>query len=228
VTHHPLFGLALTIGVYLVAMRVYAALGRLPLLHPVLTSIAVVAAVIWLTGIGYARYFAQAAPLHSALGVLIVLLAVPLVRQSVLIRAAGLPLAVALLAGSSIAIATAVAPPIAVESAPALVASLAPKSATAAVAIGISERLGGIPGLTAMIAVLTGLSGAAFGPWLLATAGVRDDRAAGFALGVAAHAIGSARAFQISETAGAFASLGMILNAVLTVALVPLALGLLL
>jgi putative effector of murein hydrolase len=116
------------------------------------------------------------------------------------------------LAGSSIAIATAVAPPMAVGSAPALVASLAPKSATAAVAHRDLGKVHGIPGLTAMIAVLTGICGAAFGPWLPATA----------------DAIGSARAFQISETAGAFLSLAMILSAVLTVALAPLAIGLLL
>lgn len=108
-----------------------------------------------------------------------------------------------------------------------VVASLAPKSATAAVAIGISERLGGVIGLAAMVAVLTGLFGAMVGPSVLASAGVRDERAVGFAIGVAAHAIGTARAFQISETAGAFASLGMILNAILTVALAPLAIGLL-
>jgi putative effector of murein hydrolase len=64
------------------------------------------------------------------------------------------------------------------------------------------------------------------GPSLLSAIGVRDHRAVGFAIGIAAHAIGTARAFQISETAGAFATLGMILNAILTVALAPLALSL--
>jgi putative effector of murein hydrolase len=177
--------------------------------------------VVALSGIGYARYFDQAAPLHNGLGVLIVLLAVLLVRQSALIRTTGFPLFIALFAGSSVATSTALAMGLGAD--PAFIASLAPKSATTAVAIGITERLGGLPGLTAMTAVLTGLCGATIGPWLLAAAGVRDERAAGFTLGVAAHATGTTRAFQISETAGAFASLGMILNAFLIVVLAHLA-----
>ena len=94
-----------------------------------------------------------------------------------------------------------------------------------AVAVEITERLGGVPSLTAVVVIATGAFGAAFGPSLLAPGGVRDERAVGFALGVASHAIGTARAFQIPDSAGAFASLGMILNALLTIALVPLALG---
>jgi putative effector of murein hydrolase len=224
---HPLFGLVLTIGVYLVALRAHAALGKPALLHPVLTSVAVVALVTGFAGLDYARYFEQAAPLHGALSVFVVLLAVPLVRQAPLLRAAGSSLCAAILLGCFVAILTATALPMALGAGPDVVASLAPKSATAPVAVGISEKVGGIVGLTAMMAVLTGLTGAVVGPWLLAVAGVRDERAAGFALGVVAHAIGTARAFQISETAGAFASLGMVINALLTVSFVPVALRLL-
>jgi putative effector of murein hydrolase len=221
ITDHPLFGLALTIGTYLAAMRVHAGLGRPPLLHPVLTSVAVVALVIWATGMDYAQYFAQAAALHYALGVLVVLLAVKLLRQWHNLRAAGSALPLALLFGSIVAIALAASFPIGLGADAAMIASLTPKSATTAVAIGISERIGGIAALTAMITVLTGIFGAVAGPGLLAAAGVRDERAVGFAMGVASHAIGTARAFQVSETAGAFASIGMVLNAILTVVLVP-------
>lgn len=224
---HPFFGLALTVGIYAVATLLYDRLGRPSILHPVLTSVAAVAAVLVATGLSYPAYFAQAAPLHNALAVFVVLLAVPLVRRLPLIRAAGLPVLIALVVGSVVAVATALAPPAGLGMEENVLASLAPKSATAAVAVGISERLGGIVGLAAMVAVLTGLFGAMVGPPVLAAAGVRDERAVGFAIGVAAHAIGTARAFQISETAGAFASLGMILNAVLTVALAPIALSLL-
>lgn len=224
---HPLFGLALTIGVYAIATLVHEELGRPSMLHPVLTSVAAIAALLVATGLSYPVYFAQAAPLHNALSVFVVLLAVPLVRRLPLIHAASLPITVALSIGSVVAVTTALAPPVGLGMEQSVIASLAPKSATAAVAVGISERLGGIVGLAAMIAVLTGLFGAMVGPTLLAASGVRDERAVGFAIGVAAHAIGTARAFQISETAGAFASLGMILNAVLTVALAPFAIRLL-
>jgi putative effector of murein hydrolase len=227
ITAHPLFGLALTIGVYLAASRLHEAAGRNPLLHPVLMSVSVVGLAIWALGVKYDQYFSQAAPLHYALGPFVVLLAVPLVRRWGLIRNARHALPIALGIGSVTAIVLAVSFPLGLGADWTLSVSLAPKSATAPVAMGIAERLGGIAGLTAMIAVLTGIFGAVAGPSLLAAAGIRDERAAGFALGVVSHAIGTARAFQMSEAAGAFASLGMVLNAVLTVVLVPLLLALL-
>lgn len=220
-THHPFFGLALTIGVYAAAAATYERMGRPAFLHPVLTSVAVVGGVVLLTGGDYPLYFAQAAPLHNALALLVVLLAVPLVRRLTLIRQSGFALFLALAIGSMVATAGAILPPALLGSESDVLASLAPKSATAAVAVGITERLGGIVALAAMAAVLTGLVGAMIGPTLLGAVGVRDERAVGFAIGVAAHAIGTARAFQISETAGAFATLGMILNALLTVVLAP-------
>jgi putative effector of murein hydrolase len=225
VQDQPMFGIAATIVVYAVAAAVYRSLGAPPLLHPVLTATAALAIMLLATGMSYDAYFAQAFPLHAGVGVFVLLLAVPLYRQFDLIRVSGRIIAVALCAGS--ALATALALPAVLADAPSLMASLAPKSTTTPVAVGIAERLGGVPSLTALIVVTTGLFGAAFGPAILAATNVRDHRAIGLALGVASHAIGTARAFQISETAGAFASLGMILNALLTIALAPLALVLL-
>ncbi len=94
-------------------------------------------------------------------------------------------------------------------------------------AVEIAQGLGGTTALTAVGVIFTGVIGAVFGPNLLRCAGVKDERAMGLALGVASHAIGTARAFEISEVAGAFASLGMILNALLAIALAPMALSLL-
>ena len=109
---------------------------------------------------------------------------------------------------------------------PVMMASLAPKSTTAPVAIGIAEGLGGEPTITAVLVLLTGIFGAIIATPLLNALGVRDWRARGFSLGVAAHGIGTARAFQVNETAGAFAGIGMGLNAVLTSIIAPLALHL--
>ena len=107
----------------------------------------------------------------------------------------------------------------------AVLASLAPKSATAPVAIGISEGLGGEPTLTAVLVLLTGIFGAMTAIPLLNLLRIRDPRAQGLAVGVAAHGIGTAQAFQVNETAGAFAGIGMGLNAVLTALIAPLVLG---
>jgi putative effector of murein hydrolase len=104
--------------------------------------------------------------------------------------------------------------------------ALAPKSTTAPVAIGIAETLGGSPTLTAVLVIATGLFGAVIATPLLNALRIRDWRARGLAVGVAAHGLGTARAFQVHPVAGSFAGLGMGLNAVLTAILAPLALGL--
>ena len=91
---------------------------------------------------------------------------------------------------------------------------------TTAVAIGISESLGGVPGITAVVVILTAVVGVTAAPLVFRYFDIRDERAQGLALGITAHALGTARAFQISESAGAFASIGMILNALTTVVLV--------
>ena len=222
VLFHPLFGIWLTLICYLAASAVWERLGHAAILHPVLVSTLMVIAVLVATGLPYRVYHAQASMLDEALGGVIVLLAVPLCRQARLIREAGAPLGMALVAGSIMGIATALALPLAAGVDGSLLATLAPKSATAAVAVEIARSQGGAAGMTAVVVISTGIFGAVFGPSILAMAGVRDPRAVGFALGLASHAIGTARAFQISEVTGSFASLGMILNAILTIALVPL------
>ena len=223
---NPLFGIAATLAAYFVAVWLWQRCGRPALLHPVLTATIMVSVMLLVTGMGYEQYFAQAWPLNEALSLVIVLLAVPLYRQLALIRQSGRSIAPALMLGSVTALVVALALPVWSEAEPEIVATLVPKSATAAVAVEIAARLGGIAGLTAVVVISTGITGAVLGPWLLKTVGVEDDRAKGFALGVASHAIGTARAFQISEVAGAFASLGMILNALLTIALAPVAIAL--
>lgn len=222
VQSQPLFAVSLTVAAYAAAEMLWQTTGKPALLNPVLVATALVAAVLVGLDIAYQEYLLQAQPIDEALALLIVLLAVPLCRQFGLIRTSGPALVAALFIGSAVALATAVVLPVVVGAGDDLVATIAPKSATTAVAVEVAERLGGVSGLTAVIVISTGIFGAAFGPSILELGGVRDERAKGFALGVASHAIGTARAFQISETAGAFASVGMILNALLTMALVPL------
>jgi putative effector of murein hydrolase len=224
--HHPWFGLGATIAAYGLAMRVNRLFGGLALLHPVLVATVLVAALLHFTGLPYEIYFAQSGLLHAALGLVVILLAVPLHRNAGLIRASGGAVVAALPTGAVVALATALALPLLLDASAGVLATLGPKSVTTAVAIQLSEGQGGNAALTALIVISTGIFGAVFGPGILALSGVRDHRAIGLALGVASHVIGTARAFQISDTAGSFASLGMILNAILTIALLPLILSL--
>ena len=99
--------------------------------------------------------------------------------------------------------------------------SLAPKSVTTPIAMGIAEQIGGLPSLAAVMVIATGILGAMAAQMLYRWLGIRDDAVAGFSMGVAAHGIGTARAFQLSETMGAFAALGMGLNGLLTALALP-------
>jgi putative effector of murein hydrolase len=99
--------------------------------------------------------------------------------------------------------------------------SLAPKSVTTPIAMGIAEKIGGHPSLAAVMVIVTGILGAMVAQTLYRWLNIRDDAVAGFSLGVAAHGIGTARAFQMSETMGAFAALGMGLNGLLTAVALP-------
>lgn len=218
----PLFGIFITLASYAAAELVWRRLGRPAILNPVLTATAAIAAGLVLVGVPYATYLSQARLINEALSLVIVLLAVPLCRQYALISSTGFPIGFALAAGATVAFMSALALPVAAGADQMLLATLAAKSATTAVAVQIAEQFGGIPGLTAIIVIMTGIFGAVAGLALLEASGVQDERAKGFALGVASHGVGTALAFQISETAGTFASLGMILNSLLTIAAVPM------
>ena len=102
--------------------------------------------------------------------------------------------------------------------------SLAPKSVTTPIAMGIAERIGGLPSLTAVLVIATGILGAISARFIYQALGIADHAVRGFAIGVASHGIGTARAFQVSEQAGAFSGLAMGLNALVTALLVPLVL----
>lgn len=212
----PFFSVGLTLLAYAAADAMWERSGRIPLLNPVLVASAMLAVLLTALDFPYTTFLQQAQPINDALAAIVVLLAVPLQRQFFLIRVSGGALVAALACGSVVAVVSSLVLPLWFGSDAAILQSIAPKSVTTAVAVELSEQVGGLPGLTAVIVISTGVFGAAFGPTILARAGVVDDRAKGFALGVASHAIGTARAFQISETAGAFASLGMILNAIAT------------
>lgn len=221
----PLLWLTATLAAYLIGDAAFRAAGRRPLVNPVLVAVAVLAPLLWLTGTSYATYFEGAQFVHFLLGPATVCLALPLWENLARVRKALLPIAAALLAGSVTAVVSALAVGRALGLEGGIMASLAPKSATAPVAIGISETLGGSPTLTAVLVILTGIIGAVVATPLLNLLGLRDWRARGFAVGVAAHGIGTARALQVNPSAGAFAGLGMGLNAVLTAFLAPVVLA---
>jgi predicted murein hydrolase (TIGR00659 family) len=218
----PLLWLTATVIAYLAADALARRLGNAPWANPVLIAVLLVSPVLWLTQTDYATYFEGAQFIHFLLGPATVALALPLWDNLDTIRRSVAPILMALLAGSVVAAASALLMAQAFGLPPEVILSLAPKSTTAPVALGISEAVGGIPTLTAVLVILTGVIGAVIVTPLMNALRIRDWRARGFAAGVAAHGIGTARAFKVNPVAGAYAGIAMALNALLTSLIVPL------
>ncbi len=189
--------------------------------NPILVAVVVLSGILWLAGIDYANYFAGAQFVHFLLGPVTVLLAVPLYNSLGLIRRSARPVLIALLAGSLLASITAILVAGWLGADDALVRSLAAKSVTTPIALGITEALGGITAITAVIVVFTGVIGGIMAGWVFRLGRVRDPSAMGFALGLTSHGIGIGRAVQIDGNAAAFATLGVGLNGVFTALWVP-------
>ena len=221
----PLLWLTITVVVYVIADRIAQSSGRHPVVNPVLVSVIFIVAVLWTTSTPYKTYFEGAQFVHFLLGPAIVAIAVPLYRNLARVKANLVPMLAALIAGAVTATVSALAIAAAFGVPHDVLASIAPKSVTAGVAMGISEGLGGIPALTAVLVILTGLIGAVIVTPLMNALGMTDYAARGFAAGLAAHGIGTARAFVVDEVAGTFAGIAMGLNAVLTAILVPIILA---
>jgi len=217
----PLLWLTLTLLCYLIALRLYRLAGETPLLNPVAIAVALLIGLLVLTGTPYQTYFDGAQFVHFLLGPATVSLAIPLYRQRERLRAMALPIAAALVAGVLTAALSAIALGALLGADRETLISLAPKSVTAPVAMAISQKLGGLPSLTAVLVVSTGILGAVLGTGLLRLLRIRDDAVKGFALGVTSHGIGTARAFQVSPVMGAFSGLAMALSAFVTALLLP-------
>lgn len=221
----PLFGLTATLVVYVLAQAAYVLLHQAPWANPVLWTVVVLAGGLVLSDVPYPTYFAGAQFIHFLLGPAVVALAWPLWLRRAELRQRWARLLIAALAGGLAASGSALLMAWAFALPPEVMLSLVPKSVTAPVAMGIAEKIGGIPALAAVFAVITGLVGALAGKYLfdaLRIPTTRDGWAArGFALGTAAHGIGAARALQVNADAGAYAALALGLQVVLASLLMP-------
>jgi predicted murein hydrolase (TIGR00659 family) len=220
----PLLWLTATLVAYLAADAIAAALRRHPLANPVLISVVLVSLILVASGTSFQAYFAGAQFVHFLLGPATVALAVPLVRYLPQVRRMVVPMLAALVIGSLTAIVSAVVLAEVFGLDRTAVLALAPKSSTAAIAMGIAEKIGGDPALTAVLVILTGVTGAMVVTPLMNALGLKNYAARGFAAGLASHGIGTARAFQVDPLAGTFAGIALGLNGLLTAVLVPLVL----
>lgn len=222
----PLFGLTATLVVYVLAHALYVRLQQAPWANPVLWTVIAIAGVLLATGIPYPTYFSGAQFIHFLLGPAVVALAWPLWQRREELGRRWAPLLLASFIGGAASAGSALALGWAFGLPTDVLLSLASKSVTAPVAMGIAEKIGGIPVLAAVFAVLTGIIGALSGKYLfdLLRISTTPDgwMARGFALGTTSHGLGAARALQVNADAGAYAGLALGLQVVLASLLIPL------
>ena len=219
--HSPLFGLLLTLASYRLATWLYGKVHSLPLFHPFIVASIPVIVVLPLVGVSYTEYRDQTQVLSFLLGPATVALAWPLYRQLHTVRSVWRPILVTTLIGAALAAGISIYLAWLLGAPEAVVGSLAPKSITTPIAVEVVKSTDGYVSLAAGAVAITGIVGALVAGLVFRMLRVKDDRIRGFALGLVAHAIGTARAFEFSEKAGAFAGLALGLTGLVTALALP-------
>lgn len=212
---------ALTIGGYLLGLWCYRRSGFFSLLHPVPVASLLIAGFIFIAPIPASYYEQGCALLRWLLGPATVALALPLYRQLHKIRQLLKPVTIGIIAGSVLAIVSALLPAHWLEASDIVLRSLASKSVTTPIAIAVADDIGGLISLAAGAVILTGILGICIAPWIFRLCRITDPRAKGFALGLAAHGIGTAKALEDSQQCGTFATLALCLTGLFSSLIIP-------
>ena len=218
----PLFALLLTLVAYEAGVMIYERANRNPFANPVAIAVILVAIGITLIDMPYAKYFEGAQFIHFLLGTATVALAVPIYQCWDSLRGKVLPLITSLLCGGAVSILTAVFAARLLGADMTIQKAMLAKSVTAPIAMGVAERISASPTLTAVFAVCTGVIGSILARYILDALRLAAWWQRGFAIGVAAHGIGTSRAMSIHPEAGAFAGLAMGMHGVAGAVLIPL------
>src|SRR5882672_10236694 len=217
----PLLALILTLTAYQIGVMIYERSHLNPLANPVLIAVTLISIAISALDMPYAKYFEGAQFVHFLLGTATVSLAVPIYKGLPSLRGRWLPLSAALLGGGVTSIVTAVVIARLLGADETIVGAMYAKSLTAPIGMGIAERIGVSPTLTAVFTVTTGILGAALGRYVLDALRIHEWWQRGFAIGIAAHGIGTSRAFSVNLEAGAYAGLAMGLHGVIGAIAIP-------
>ena len=218
----PVFGVALTLAAYQVGRWAWQRSGNRPWVNPVLVAVVLIGGFLALVDVEYDEYLRGGSLVGLLLGPATVALAWPMHKELALVRRAAVPILVGVTVGAGVAVVAAVVTATLAGGSEEIALSLAPKSATTPVSIALAETIGGLPPLTAVLTILTGIVGAVLGPPLLTAMRVRDARVRGLAIGVSSHGVGTAQMLHEGRTAGAFSGLAMALTALATSVWVPL------
>lgn len=219
--HSELLYLTLTVGFYCLARTLYRHT-RIAPLHPVPVTFAAIIFLLRGAGVEYAVYREATRILDFGLGLSVVALGYLMYEQAERMRGRLLPILVSTVTGCIAGVLSVVYIAKSFGAERIIQTSLAPKSVTVPIAVAIVEPMGGIVSLTAVVVFCVGIFGSIVGEHVLRICGVTDPAARGFALGSAAHGIGTARAIEIGAVEGALSGLAMAAMGLTTALLLPL------
>ena len=214
------FMLALTFGVFYAAKSIQRRLGWI-LFNPILVAIAIIIVFLLVADIPFETYHEGAKMIEFWLKPAVVALGVPLYLQLSSIKRQFVPILASQMMGCIAGIVSVVVISKLFGASDAVIMSLASKSVTTPIAMEVTQVLGGIPSLTAAIVVITGLIGAVIGFKTLSVGHVRNPMALGLSMGAASHALGTSAAMDRDQFVGAYASLGLTINGILTALFTP-------
>lgn len=192
---------------------------RMALLNPMLITIAAIIAVLKLTDTPYDTYYKGGTLIEFWLKPAIVALALPLYQELRHIRSQFATIFITEFVGSLIGIVSVVLIALWLGASPEVIRSLAPKSVSTPIAIEISRQLDGIPALTSAIVVAVGMLGSVAGLKAMQWGRVRGGVSLSLSMGTAAHVMGTNRISDFGDRYGAYATLGLIINGILTAVL---------
>jgi putative effector of murein hydrolase len=223
----PLFAIVLTLGTYLLGVEAQKRLRNNPFANPVLIAIVLIGTTLHLLHLSYKDYFTGAQLIHFLLGPATVALAIPMVRALEHIRRGLWPMLFALLAGSLTGLLSGYAIVRLLGGSQAIALSMAPKSLTTPIAIAVSSAIGGLPSLSAVLAILGGILVAISIDPILHLLHITEPSARGLAAGTAGSGIGASRVIPQHTLSAAFAGIAIGANGILTAILAPIVLPLL-
>ena len=217
----PMTWLTITLGAYLLGLKLYQSLNQASWLPPVLSGFLIVTFLLWLTETPYSTYEQGGQLLSFFLGPVVVGLAVPLFHHFHQMRKQLFMILAAIITGSLTTVVVAVALTHYWIGIDAITTTMASKSVTTPVAVAITEQTQGIPALAAAFVMVTGIIGAAIIPLLLKLLKLDSPQTTGIALGICAHAVGTSRAIELGQEYAAYSAMAMTLTASLHAIVLP-------
>ena len=218
----PLFWATLTIASFVIGQQAYRLSRNNPFAQPVLVGLILIITLVELTGSSYETYMSGGSFLNMMLGPVVVMLAVPTVNFLQAMRRQWLRILLAVTLGSASTIAVAAALTYWLLGDAVIAATMLTKSVTTPIAVAVAEEMGGVATLAATFVMVTGILGALLVPSILKLARITEPQAQGVALGICAHAIGTARALELGQQQTAYAAMAMTLTGTLHAIVLPI------